>query len=248
MPETENAIAVSSNEPRGYEDLTQDDFTIPRIKLLNASSKECKEQTAKPGLFFNILEGSSFENARVVPLKVWKGMSNFPQGEERPICRSNNAFEPSKSIENPVSSACGHVVKCRWQPLCLAAQWKECPGDEKDTPPACTRKYTLLLLLIEEGEEPYPFLIDTKKKGLASVKRMVTAAKSRRKDLFAFNWKMSSATEPYGNDVYHILNFTDAQKGDPAQYVEYYDKLASYDIEKTPDEDVPTDDDGKPLF
>lgn len=165
--------AIQPFVPRGLEDVGREDIVIPRLSIVQPTSK-----VGTPGHFRDVVAGEDVKRLEgLVPLKWRKGRVFFEKPEDKePCCASDDRVRPAKRIEHPVRDVCAG---------CPASGWTEENGKRKH--PKCQETYTLLC--VWRGS---PYFLTFKSSAIGPVKRLLTqlslTAARLRKDAFAFRF------------------------------------------------------------
>ena len=135
-----SSVQALANEFWG--EMDSGDFKIPRVSIGQPTTKQAK---GKPG-HFNYSNGKSIELIENVKLILPKKTRVLYQGNNRARCKSDNFYQPSAYVQDPISNDC---LKCP------AAQWgdrdrvKVALAEElqvKDVEkPLCSETYNLLM-------------------------------------------------------------------------------------------------------
>jgi len=180
----------------GFETIDPSAFVIPRMKIVQPTSKEGTQGRLRINL-----TGDEFAALDVVIVKAMQGRVLWDHdnaGNEKPLCRSSDYLHPDSSIENPPSPECARQVtsttkKTMLKPICPNAGWN---GNEK---PACGETWNLLCI---QKDEFLPFWLSLAGTSIAPVRRYLSAIALRRCPLWQFETVIS----------------TDEQKGDRGRY------------------------------
>jgi len=180
----------------GFETIDPSAFVIPRMKIVQPTSKEGTQGRLRINL-----TGDEFAALDVVIVKAMQGRVLWDHdnaGNEKPLCRSSDYLHPDSSIENPPSPECSRQVtsttkKTMLKPICSNAGWN---GNEK---PACGETWNLLCI---QKDEFLPFWLSLAGTSIAPVRRYLSAIALRRCPLWQFETVIS----------------TDEQKGDRGRY------------------------------
>lgn len=211
LAKTEDSAVAIPNEVLGYDGLDQDDFIIPRVRIVQPTSR-----TGDPGTFFDETRQSSHKELSVVVLSVKKTRVAWNPGEGLTgyYCRSSDSIVPHPTIEHPPCTKCAPCPKARWN------------GKIK---PECTESWNLLCLI--NGKDPA--VINLHGSSIKNTKRFVTNAKLQGKSLFAFTStirleKMVGDNAKKG--VYFVIQFSDTKLVSKEDYDGY--KVLYLDLSK----------------
>lgn len=196
LPALRHPIPEELQGYTGFEGIDPSAFVIPRMKIVQPTSKEGTQGRLRINL-----TGDEFAAVDVVIVKAMQGRVLWDHdnaGNEKPLCRSADYFRPDSSIENPPSPECVRQVtsttkKTMLKPVCPNAGWN---GSEK---PACGETWNLLCI---QKDEFLPFWLSLAGTSIAPVRRYLSAIALRRCPLWQFETVIS----------------TDEQKGDRGRY------------------------------
>ncbi|RJX19003.1 MAG: hypothetical protein C4575_09515 [Desulforudis sp.] len=172
-PEFQPPAVETPGLPGGLEDMDKSDIVIPRLRVVQPTSKE-----GTPGKLRLNLTGDEFDQLTVVFIKATKGRVLFDRENlgSPPLCGSLDRVRPSNFFESPISDRCGQ---------CPMAGWTKDNG--RNAPPECNESYTLLGLDVDNR---IPFFFQTRSTGIRPTKLFLSAvffqAKRRNADLVDF--------------------------------------------------------------
>lgn len=151
--------------PVGTENITKDDFVLPRIRIIQPTSRDSDKGIGK---FCNSVTGEVFSSLKIVPLTVTHGRVCFSVAETHssPICRSLDGIV---SVEGRKCAECGDSIG-----------WTE----EQPGPPQCAELRNIPCLL-ENGEIAG---LSFKRGAISEAKRIITVVKMRNTPFFF--WKI----------------------------------------------------------
>jgi hypothetical protein len=225
----------------GYEDFDSADLIIPRIKIIQPTSRK-----GEAGKFMMNLTEEESDTLSLVVIKATRSRvlwSDDLEAEE-PICRSQNFVVPDPAIDEPVSLSCAEYAKKGdlkiLQTVCDKAKWF---GKER---PACNQVFNLLCL----SDEDVPFWISLSGVSIGPVKRYISTIALRRKKLWQFETVISTEERLKPTRHYAIKfgppNFlSDERIKTVAELVIAFKSQAA---QVTPDEDRAVSDDGGAPF
>ena len=177
----------------GLEGIDVSTFIIPRIKLVQPTTKEAD---ATPGKLRINLTGDEFSSLPVIVVKAIQDRTLWSPDpkSETVLCRSYDFLKPDSSVEKPCSAACAKkITNLRKQEvltvLCDQARWH---GDKK---PECSENFNLLCL---QAEDLLPFWITMHGTSILPVRKYLSAIALRQSRLFQWQTDLSSEmkTEP----------------------------------------------------
>lgn len=187
----------------GMEGLDDSVFVIPRMKIVQPTSKE-----GTAGTFRMNLTGEAYKSIRVVGIKAETGRifwdrESDAQAEE-PACKSYDGRSPADEIESPPSAVCVEPEilksgKTVLLPICPMAVW----GEKGERPP-CDVVYNLLLL---SADDDLPFWITIGGASITAFKKFVSTIHLRRGKLYDFETviALEERKEPH---KHFVLSFT----------------------------------------
>jgi hypothetical protein len=168
----------------GYEDFDSSDLIIPRVKIIQPTSRK-----GTAGKFSMNLTEEEFDEMSIVVIKAARSRVLWPPVDsdlEEPLCKSSDFLNPDASVQAPMSTVCAeYVMKGDLKVLetvCTKAKWI---SDER---PDCNQVYNLLCLT---GEN-VPFWISMAGASIGPVKRFISAIALQRKKLWRFETKIST--------------------------------------------------------
>ena len=216
----------------GLEDIDREDIIIPRLRIVQPTSREATNGVPA-GSFVSNLDGSAFEQCRIVPLSWKKGRILFNEGDEKPSCRSNDGLMPSDRIASPVSECCAKRINGSLKTVCPSAQWLD------DAPPACAQTYQLCALNLDLSESP--FLVGFKGTSIRPVKTLISFFVQRKMPPYSYSCQMSLRKETNRRGTFFVAEFGKYEPIDPPdRYKVIYQEMKGY---STPapatDEDLP---------
>lgn len=185
----------------GFETIDPSAFVIPRMKIVQPTSKEGTQGRLRINL-----TGDEFSDMDVVIVKAMQGRVMWDQsnpGNEKPLCRSSDFLHPDSSIENPPSPECVRQVtntmkKTMLKPVCPNAGWN---GTEK---PACGETWNLLCI---QKDEFLPFWLSVTGTSIAPVRRYLSAIALRRCPLWQFETVITTEEQKGDRGRYFVLKF-----------------------------------------
>lgn len=186
----------------GYDTLDPDAFVIPRLKIVQPTSKD-----GTPGTFRMNLTGEEFHEMHILVVKAEQGrvMWDRENDADEPACRSYDGHVPDPSIEAPPSPVCVEEVaakggKLMVRPKCPMAVW----GQDGERP-ACDSVYNLLCLSTDES---LPFWLTVSGTSIGVFKRYVSGIALRRRKLFEFSTTISLEETTNKKGKFFVLAFS----------------------------------------
>jgi len=183
----------------GYEGIDEDALIIPRMKIVQPTSKD-----GTPGTFLLNLTGEEFESLEsVIVIKVSRGrvMWDRDRDNDKPLCRSYDFLNPDPSLQEPQNDKCAEYItrgdKKVLQTVCPMATW----GNNNERP-ECGEVYNLLCIT---GDR-IPFWFAIGGASIKPVRRYISAIALRRKKLWMFetDLRLIEKKEPH---KHYILDF-----------------------------------------
>jgi len=215
---TQRQNTLPENAPvEGLEGFDGSDMVIPRLALIQPTSKAAADGDATPGTLRCNLSGESYEQIRLVPLFLRKGRVLFVEGDERPSCASDDNITPSPRIERPVAKRCEG---------CPRQQWVD------GVPPDCALVYSMFALNLDENETP--FIIQLKGSAVKPTKRLISFFSLRRLSPFNISCLLKPSKMKNSRGTFFVPDFTEMQILEPRdKYREQFMSLRGYDVQKT---------------
>ena len=189
----ETQLSTMSNAPLGFEDETADDMVVPRIKVINLLSPECKEKQADEGDILNSLTKEKLNKMKFVP--VFKFNSNIlwkPRNEGGGIsCQARNGKD--------AQTATGEDLKCL---ICRKNEFDN-TKQGRESFPTCT-KYINFFGFIEGS--PMPIVLSFAKTNYNEGKKMFSLAKVTLQNMWHHGYTLESKKmAKNGNEWYNIV-------------------------------------------
>jgi hypothetical protein len=206
--------AKTTHQPRGLEDVDQEDLVIPRFSIVQPMSEE-----GTPGHFRDNIGGAESEDlVGLVPLKWRKGRVYFDDDGLR--CASDDRITPADRIEEPVADRCAG---------CPSGQWRSDGG--KRVKPDCSETWSLLC-----AHEGVPYFITFKSAAMKATKRLLTQlklqAQKHRRDLCGFQFDVRLVLEKFDVGKAYLPVFENLRlvdKDDYANYQMLYDAFGHHE-------------------
>lgn len=190
--QNESMLATQNNAPMGFEDETDGDMIIPRIKVINALSPECKERSANEGDILNSLTKDKLNEKVFIP--VFKFNSNIwwkPRNEGGGIlCHARDGKTGNVSD--------GSIL------ICNACRKNEFDNSKtgRESFPVCT-KYINFFGFI--AGERIPIILSFAKTNFNEGKKMYSLAKVTMQNMWHHGYALSSKKlAKNGNEWYNI--------------------------------------------
>jgi hypothetical protein len=189
----EKALSVDVQAPMGFEDESEGDMIIPRIKVINALSPECKDRLANEGDILNSLTKSKLNEKIFVP--VFKFNSNIlwvPRNEGGGIaCQARDGKSAQQSD--------GQLLQCH---VCRKNEFDN-TKQGRESYPTCS-KYINFFGFI--ADEPIPIILSFAKTNYNEGKKLYSLAKVTMKNMWANGYVLSSKKlAKNGNEWYNLV-------------------------------------------
>lgn len=229
----------------GLEGISQDTWIIPRMKIVQPTSRE-----GTAGKLAMNLTGDEFDSLPIVVIKATQGRILWDKknpGNDKALCRSYDFMKPDSSIERPPSPICArHVMgtnkKQILKTVCPKGQWH---GEE---PPECSETFNLLCLLVDDF---LPFWITLHGTSIQPVRRYLSAIALRRCPLWQYEATLSTEQQINDKGKFFVARFSSTRpisKELEAQIAEIVAGLKDADIKRTfeAEEEAMEGEDGTP--
>ncbi|MGH9369183.1 MAG: hypothetical protein ACRD3M_16095 [Thermoanaerobaculia bacterium] len=193
--------------PRGLEEIGREDIIIPRLTIVQPTSK-----VGKPGTFHDVVSGEGFPRLDgVVPIKWRKGRVFFSKPEDQePTCASDDRVRPSARIDAPVKPECAGCPMSAW--------YTDEQGRRKH--PKCQETYTLMLAF-----NAAPYFLTLKSSAMRNVKRILTQlklqAQRQRRDIFGFAFDIALDDVAFTIGKAFVPRFEKLRPVPDAEYASY---------------------------
>lgn len=188
----EKAISTNVVPPMGFEDEAEGDMIIPRIKVINALSPECKERTANEGDIINSLTKSQLNNMTFIP--VFKFNSNIlwkPRNEGGGILCQARDGKTATQID-------GANIQCH---ICRKNEFDNTKTG-RESYPTCTKYINFFGFVVGE---PIPIILSFAKTNYNEGKKLYSLAKVTMQNMWNHGYTLSSKKlAKNGNEWYNI--------------------------------------------
>jgi hypothetical protein len=223
-----SATTALATVPVGLEQLYEDDLVIPRVSMVQPTSRE-----GTPGRLRSNLTGDERETIDLVVLRVQRGkvLWSATLGED-PVCKSNDGLMPAASVEHPQSDVCCEVRGAHLRPVCPAATWRPKPGNGgRLMPPACRDTYTVIALDLATET---PFMMALHGSGLRAVRVLRTVLLQRHLNIYDAACTLRLRKQTNGKGTYYVPEFTDVGPVEPpGRFRDRFEQFAAYESEGT---------------
>jgi hypothetical protein len=202
-----NHVGRPMHQPRGLEDVDQEDLVIPRFNIVQPMSEE-----GTPGHFRDNISGEEYEVLEgLVPLKWSKGRVYFLSQDEGGglACASDDRISPAERIEEPISDRCAGCPKAVWR-----------TENGKRIKPDCSETWSLL-----SAYDNVPYFITFKSAAMKATKRLLTQlklqAQKQRRDLCGFQFDVRLQLEKFDVGKAYLPVFENLRLVDAGEYSNY---------------------------
>lgn len=185
--------ATANNAPLGFEDESDDDMIIPRIKVINLLSPEVKEKLAEESDIINSLTKDKLNGARFIP--VFKFNSNIwwkPRNEGGGIqCQARDGKDGQMSS--------GEQLKCV---VCRKNEFDNTKTG-RESFPVCTKYINFFGFM--EGDK-MPIVLSFSKTNYQEGKKMFSLAKVTLQNMWNHAYTLEAKKmAKNGNEWYNIV-------------------------------------------
>lgn len=191
--QNESMLATQNSTPMGFEDENEGDMIIPRIKVINALSPECKDRSADEGDILNSLTKDKLNSLVFIP--VFKFNSNIlwkPRNEGGGIsCHARDGKTGNVSDGTTL--------------ICNACRKNEFDNTKtgRESFPTCT-KYINFFGFI--AGERIPIILSFSKTNYNEGKKMYSLAKVTMQNMWHYGYTLDSKKlAKNGNEWYNIV-------------------------------------------
>ena len=171
-------LARVEQPPRGFDNFTNDDLIIPRLRLLQGLSQAVVDGIGSIGQWQDSLTGEILgDSVEIVLLGKKNGAVMFENGSM--ACKSDDG---QINMHGDLCSSCPHG--------CYHGQeWKD-----GEAPPACasTIDFTCITRKTLSGDEIRPIVMSFSKTAYKVGRKLASMARFSGKDIFACAYKLSS--------------------------------------------------------
>lgn len=189
---------------KGFDGLDNDDFTIPRMRLCQNTSR-----SGSPGKFFSVLNNELFDDLEVTVLNVSKSRSMWPEGQyhanDKPVCRSRDGRMKYDGI------GAGMCKDCQY------SKWT-------DRPPRCQEVFTFMCTTPDD----FAFIILFKSTGVKYVKKYISILRNQGLPPFAVVTKITAKKEDNAKGVFYVPQFETVRRHELEEIERYARVLDQY--------------------
>lgn len=198
----EKAISVDVQAPMGFEDEVDGDMIIPRIKVINALSPECKDRTANEGDIINSLTKTKLNEKTFIP--VFKFSSNIlwkPRNEGGGIlCQARDGKNATQT--DGVNLLCN---------VCRKNEFDNTKTG-RESYPTCTKYINFFGFIVGE---PIPIILSFAKTNYNEGKKMYSLAKVTMQNMWNHGYTLSSKKLAKNGNEWYNINVAAAGKSTP---------------------------------
>lgn len=225
----EKALQEALKPAPGTEEISSEDVTPPRLRLMQDNSVEVKAQETKSGKLKHTLTNEFFDSVEFIPLAMHKSriMFDTDNREGAPMCRSNDTKVGSDGTE------CAKCDNSRWT---------------NNKPPLCNNIFNYLIIRPEEvGNMFMPTILSLMKTSAQAALKLNTAVECTfpRQPFWMKVWRVTPKVKrfPKGDawilDVQQVRETTEEER----QWAELiYKNTLGKKIDLTASDDIPTED------
>lgn len=187
----------------GFENIGQEDLSLGKIKLLQATSQEVNERKGLAGQFYNSQTGESSDEVICYFLKVSKPRSAF----ERPYVKGSKP--KCRSIDGKCGiSSTGAKRSCA---NCPDANWDVAKSAGKSKPD-CTESYAWLGALAEDGA---PFRFTCSGDNVKITRQFINTLIHKRVAMFCHTVKLTAEQVSNNKGTYYVVKYNLIESYDP---------------------------------
>lgn len=187
--------AITSKGPLGFENFTQEDMLIPRLRLLQALSQAVSDGIGAAGQFQDSLtEEVLGDNVEIVLLGMRNGAAYFEPGQGL-VC---------KSVDG-ISSIRGDSCKD-----CPFGQYHREWRDDKAPKCSSTKEFLCVTKDTVAGKSSRPIAVSFMRSSFPIGKKLITMARLTGEDIFANSYVIKSKKEKNDKGVFYKM---DVSKG-----------------------------------
>lgn len=180
---------IAPGDMCGLEELGREDFTLARIKLLQAMSDEVSNGEGNAGDWFNTLSRTSYGTSFIfVPVTVWKSRVHFAEDRgEQPICRSADGRTNVDGL------------------LCS----RECPHPEAQkwidgNPPLCAQAFNYLLLPVNDDIAEFPAIVTLMKSSFQAGRKLNTLLMAARTPAWVWTYEFYAVKQSNAKGTFYV--------------------------------------------
>lgn len=187
------SLEATMNGPLGFEDESEDDMVVPRVKVINLLSPECKAKEAEEGDIINSLTKEKLNSSNFVP--VFKFSSNIwwkPRNEGGGIqCQARNGKDGQMSS--------GEQLKCV---ICRKNEFDNTKTG-RESFPVCTKYINFFGFF--EGQR-MPIVLSFSKTNFNEGKKLFSLAKVTLQNMWNHSYSLNSKEmAKNGNTWFNIV-------------------------------------------
>ena len=215
VAKTGDTSITKEGVPAGFEHFDESDLIIPRLGIVQPSSRN-----GTPGTFRSNLTSEEWKEMRITPFTYRKGMVYWKDGEELgdPICRSRDALTPDSKVDKPQNPTCHTRTDGRLLPTCPRATWPE--GDGK---PDCAMTFDFLAM----GEGDKPFMISLRGMSVRSAKALISHVWHMRQNFYDVSCRMYLTKTENRKGVFYVVGFGDFTSHESGKYESAYKAICA---------------------
>jgi len=216
-----NLPATEADLGTGYEGVNSSIFVMPRMRIVQPTSKE-----GEAGTFILNLSGEGFLSLHVMPIKPVAGRVYWEKGKnDMPVCRSLDGLVPDPKVENPPSTECIRIVpvtphRDAAKAICPLAEW----GENREAP-ECSEVYNLLCFELDEG---FPFWLQLGGTSVKPFKLFLSAMNFRKRPPWHFHTTLTLTEKEGDLGKYYVFAYSPPKVLDQDQRAELIELVEAY--------------------
>jgi hypothetical protein len=229
-PATTASIEMPQQAPEGFENLLDTDLVLPRLGIVQPTSK-----MGTAGTIRCALTGLERTEVAMVPVRIQRGRVLWGEmlGDD-PICRSDDGFYPAPNVEKPLSETCCVLAGRRLRPVCGMAVWGHGGnGNGHGERPRCRDTFAIAAVDLANA---MPFLFAIHGAAIRSLRAFLTTVFRLKLNLFDVSCTLRLEKVTGAKGVFYVPRFDDVCAVRPlGKYRRQYEALARCDLDTTVD-------------
>lgn len=227
----DKALSTYTEAPLGFEDEQDGDMIVPRIKIINALSPECKERTAAEGDIVNSLTKTKLNDSIFIPVFKYNSNINWKPRNEGGglLCTARNGKNATQN--DGVSLFCNTCRKHEFDNTKTG----------RESFPTCTKYINFFGFIVGE---PIPIILSFAKTNYPEGKKLYSLAKVTMQNMWNYGYVLSSKKlAKNGNEWYNIVVSAAGASTEESRmfgislYKQFRDSAIISDVEKEGSED-----------
>lgn len=197
------ATQVESTEGTGFEEASNEDLIIPRLKVINALSPERLDGIAEEGMILNTLTQEDCRGKRFIPIKVYYSNIEWnpdrDDEDNRMFCTSRDGI--TGTILDKNAAECGQTRLCK---QCRRNQFDNTKSGS-EAKPKCTGYMNFLGFF---SDSPLPVVISFSRTNYNEGRKFLSLAKSLRTSLWSYAYTFDSKQVTKGKNRWYNITVT----------------------------------------